>query len=182
MTRLVALLRGVNVGGKNKIRMADLKAAFERRGFGRVVTYINSGNILFDSEIDESASKAVCEKLIAEDFGLDIPVCAISAADLTHALSLAPEWWNNSPDAKHDAFFVIVPMTAEALCAHVGTVKEEYEQVGYEGMVIFWSAPIKTFSRTRWSKLFQDKTMYRAITVRNANTALKLAELVAGYI
>ena len=53
MTRYIALLRGINVGGKNIIKMADLKAAFERQGFGNVVTYINSGNILFDSKDDD---------------------------------------------------------------------------------------------------------------------------------
>ena len=92
MTRFIALLRGINVGGKNIIKMADLKAAFERRGFQDVTTYINSGNVLFGSELDESAAQAVCEKLIAEEFGLDIPVCVISAADLTDALANAPDW------------------------------------------------------------------------------------------
>jgi len=89
--RQIALLRGINVGGKNIIKMADLKSAFERRGFQNVVTYINSGNILFDGEQDETAAKAACEKLIAEDFGLDIPVCVISAAGLIEALAHAPE-------------------------------------------------------------------------------------------
>ena len=68
-------------------------------------------------------------------------------------------------------------MTAAEICAHVGTVKEEYEKAASYGNVIFWSAPMATFSRTRWSKISKDKTMYRAITVRNANTALKLSEL-----
>ena len=54
--------------------MADLKAAFERRGFQNVFTYINSGNVLFDSELDESAVKTTCENFTVEDFGLDIPV------------------------------------------------------------------------------------------------------------
>ena len=177
MTRYTALLRGINVGGKNMIKMADLKAAFEGQGFQGVTTYINSGNVLFDSELDESTAKAICEKLIAEDFGLDIPVCVISATELNHALADAPDWWNRAPDARHDAFFVIPPMTAAEICGHVGAVKEEYEKVACSGRVIFWSAPMATFSRTRWSKITKDKAMYRAITVRNANTALKLAAL-----
>ena len=181
MKRQIALLRGINVGGNNIIKMAGLKAAFDRLGFQNVVTYINSGNILFDSVLDVTAVKAVCEKMIAEDLGLDIPVCVIAAADLIESLAHAPDWWNKSPDAKHNAFFVIPPMTAEGLCAHVGAVKEEYERADYHGRVIFWSAPVATFSRTRWSKIIStDKTLSRAITVRNANTALKLAELARG--
>ncbi|MDR1558114.1 MAG: DUF1697 domain-containing protein [Clostridiales bacterium] len=178
----IALLRGINVGGNNKIIMSELKSAFERRGFQKAVTYINSGNILFGSELDESAVKTVCEELIAGDFALDIPVCVISADDLAEALANAPEWWNKASGSRHDAFFVIPPLTAEGICDHVRVVNEEYEKVYYYGKVIFWSAPIAAFSRTRWSKISKDKAMYRGITVRSANTAIKLAEMAQKYI
>ena len=178
MAKYIVLLRGINVGGKNIIKMADLKAAFERRDFQNVITYINSGNVLFDSPMEETSIKVVCEDLITESFGMNIPVCVISAADLIDALSHAPEWWNIAPDSRHDAFFVIPPMTARQIVDRIGQIKEEYECLAYHGRVIFWSAPIVTFSRTRVSKIVpKDELMYYAITVRNANTTLKLAEL-----
>jgi uncharacterized protein (DUF1697 family) len=178
MLKYIALLRGVNIGGNNKIIMAELKTAFERQGFHDVFTYINSGNVIFKSDIaDETALNALCEKRISVDFGLNIAVCVISATDLCETLTHAPVWWNKAPDTRHDAFFVIPPMTAAEVYAHVGEVKSEYEKAYHYGKVIFWSAPMATFSRTRWSKISRDKTMYSAITVRNANTALKLAKL-----
>ena len=180
MIKYIALLRGINVGGKNIIKMAELKTAFKQRGFHNISTYINSGNILFNSELDEPVVKAVCEKLIAEDFKLEIPVCVIAAVDLFDALSHAPDWWGSDPDARHDAFFIIPPMTAEQIVAHIGQIKEEYENLAYHGRVVFWSAPMATFSRTRVSKITKDKAMYCSITVRNANTAKKLAELAGG--
>ena len=157
MTKYIALLRGINVGGKNIVKMSDLKAAFERRGFQHVITYINSGNILFDSGLDEPSIKAVCEKLIKEDFGLDIPVCVISTADLREALSHAPDWWGADPESRHNALFVIPPMTTEEVLAQIGAVKPEYERIDDCGRVIFWSAPIATFSRTRLTKIVQSK-------------------------
>ena len=176
--RQIALLRGVNVGGANLIKMSELKASFERAGFKHVVTYINSGNVIFDSDVtDEKMLRETCERLIFTDFGMNIAVCVISADDLREALAHAPVWWNATADAKHDVFFVIPPATAADICGHVGEVKEEYERVDYYGRVIFWSAAMATYSRTRWSKLSKDKAMYKAITVRNANTALKLGEL-----
>ena len=175
----VALLRGINVGGNNIIKMAELRAAFERKGFQNPVTYINSGNVIFQSDLDENAVKTICEKLIADDFGLTVSVCIISAIELQEALAHAPEWWNKTPETRHDAFFTLPPMSAEEICAHVGAVKDDYEKVSFYGRVIFWSAPMATFSRTRWSKISKDKGMYNAITVRNANTAIKLAELAA---
>ena len=68
-------------------------------------------------------------------------------------------------------------MTAEEVCKQVGEVKPEYEKVTCNGKMIFWSAPIATFSRTRWSKIVQNKAAYNAITIRNANTTKKLATL-----
>ena len=181
MAIYIALLRGINVGGKNIIKMADLKAAFERQGFQNVTTYINSGNVLFDSALEETGVKSACENLVAESFGINIPVCVISAADLIDALSHAPEWWSKAPDSRHDAFFVIPPMTARQIVNHIGQIKEEYENLAFHGRVVFWSAPIATFSRTRVSKIIpKDKSMYYSITVRNANTTLKLAELAGG--
>jgi uncharacterized protein (DUF1697 family) len=119
--------------------------------------------------------------LIAENFGIDIPVCVISSAGLIDALSHAPEWWGKAPDFRHDAFFVIPPATAQQIVAHIGQIKEEYERLAYCDRIIFWSAPIATFSRTRVSKIIpKDKSIYYAITVRNANTAFKLAELAGG--
>ena len=179
-TKYIALLRGVNVGGNNIVKMADLKDAFERQGFQNVVTYINSGNVLFDSELDGAAVKSDCERLLESSFGLKIPVGIISAAELRGALAHAPDWWNSDPKSRHNAIFVIPPMTAEAVCTQVGDIKPEYEKAAYHGKVIFWSAPLATFSHTRWSKVVQSKEAYNAITIRNANTALKLAELAGG--
>ena len=82
MRKYITLLRGVNVGGKNKIIMAELKASFERQGFHGVTTYINSGNVIFGSNItDETSLKTICEKQILSDFGFGITVFVISAAD-----------------------------------------------------------------------------------------------------
>ena len=82
-----------------------------------------------------------------------------------------------APESRHNALFVIPPVTTEEMLAQIGAVKPEYERIGDYGKVIFWSAPIATFSRTRLTKIVQSKAAYNAITIRNANTALKLAEL-----
>ena len=175
--RYVALLRGVNVGGKNKIAMSELREAFEKQGFSDVVTYINSGNILFSSDLDATRIKALCEEMISKRFGLAVVVGIITAENLIEAIKNAPSWWGAGPDYKHNALFVIPPMTPEQVIEEVGRAKPEYEQVGSFGNVIFWSAPLATFSHSRWSKIVQNKKAYNAVTIRNANTAKKLARL-----
>jgi len=177
MRTYIALLRGINVGGKNKILMPELKAAFTDVGFSDVRTYIASGNVIFSSNLGESVIQVATESLILERFGFNIPVCVISSADLREALSHAPVWWDTDPESKHNALFVISPMTTQEALALIGMVKPEYEKLDYYGKMIFWSAPIATFSRTRLTKIVQSKTAYDAITIRGSNTARKLSEL-----
>jgi uncharacterized protein (DUF1697 family) len=178
MPKYIALLRGVNVGGNNKISMPELKAAFESEGFSNVTTYINSGNIIFDAdEADETALKSTCEAMIVNSFGLNIIVNVISAADFCAMVAHAPPWWNSDLNCKHNAIFVIPPMTAENACGQVGAAKPVYEQIAHWDRLIFWSAPLATFSHTRWSKVVGNKAVYLAVTIRNANTTVKLAAL-----
>ncbi|MUG87883.1 DUF1697 domain-containing protein [Paenibacillus timonensis] len=81
MTIHIALLRGINVGGKNIIKMAELKRSLTEQGFSEVQTYIQSGNILFASE-EEGALGLRMEEVIRRDFGLDIPVVLRTASEL----------------------------------------------------------------------------------------------------
>lgn len=177
MNKYVILLRGINVGGKNTVSMKELKELLEKSGFHDVTTYINSGNIIFSSGIaDIMLLKSTCEDLVLEKFNLKLSVMILSADDLIEALDHAPDWWNDDIESKHNAIFVIPPASILDIFQEVGEGKPEYERVGYFGQVIFWSAPLKTFSMTRWSKVV-GSSAYSSITIRNANTAIKLAEL-----
>lgn len=177
MKKFIILLRGINVGGKNKVSMKELKELLEMNGFHNVVTYINSGNLIFSSQIsDIRILKSDCEALILKKFGLELNAMVISAEDLIEALHNAPDWWDADKESKHNAIFVIPPSTVEEVFNEVGEIKPEYEKVGYFGRVIFWSAPLKTFSRTRWSGVV-GSSVYNSITIRNSNTVKKLAEL-----
>ena len=177
MEKYIALLRGINVGGKNKISMPILKNAFIENGFSDVTTYINSGNVLFSCESkDKEELQTECRRIIMDKFGLDIAVMVISAQELADALSHAPKWWDSDTESKHNAFFVIPPATAQELIESVGDENPEYARAFHYGQIIFWSAPTKTFTRTKWSKAVSSKA-YSNITIRNSNTTKKLLEL-----
>lgn len=177
MTRYILLLRGINVGGNNTVPMPELKRHLAANGLEDVITYINSGNIIFSSdETDLMLLKRTCERLIHERFGLDLNVMVISADDYREALAHAPEWWCSDPESKHNAIFVIPPATVTDVYETVGAAKPEFEKVAHYGQVIFWSAPISTFTRTRWLGIV-GSACYASVTIRNGNTARKLAEL-----
>ncbi len=176
MENYLALLRGINISGKNKVAMPLLKAAFEDMGFGNVRTYINSGNVLFSSENKRKCEMGVqCHAMIKAKFLIDIPVVIISCKELSEALDNAPEWWDTESDMEviHQAIFPIPPVTIKEVYQAVGAAKPDYEQVGFYQNVIFWSAPRSTLSKTRWYKI-ANSSVNNQVTIRNASTIKNL--------
>ena len=91
MKRYVALLRGINISGKNKVSMSELKIGFESLGFEAVKTYLNSGNVIFSSYKDDISSlSSQIETMTRDQFGLDVPTFVISQEDLENIIHNAP--------------------------------------------------------------------------------------------
>lgn len=173
MHRYIALLRGANVGGHNRIAMPLLRAAFAEAGLHRPLSYINSGNILFRSgEADVAALQQKCRELIADRFGLNVPVAVISAEELAEALDHAPAWWDADVDAKHNAIFLAAPGSAKTVLEADSSAWPNYERVAYHGRVIFWSAPMRTFSHDRWQQVAS--AAGENATIRSASTVKQL--------
>jgi len=145
-----------------------------------VSTYINSGNVLFETEKTDKAKLVVeCETAIEVMMGFHVICSIISADELKAALAHAPKWWGVDKESTNNAIFVIAPATAKEVMKEVGEAKPEYEKVAAYEPVIFWTAPVKTFGRTRYKNIVGTKT-YQSVTIRNANTTRKLLELALG--
>ena len=174
MKKYIALLRGINISGKNKVSMPLLKIAFEEIDFHDVTTYINSGNVVFSSDIeDKEELMNKCQSVIRDKFLLDIPVKVVSAEELLDTLNHSPEWWDIDKEDVNYGIFLIEPISIEEVFSAVGDIKPEYETIAYYGNVIFWTAPLKTFSKARWSKI-ASSSVNNNVTIRNANTLKKL--------
>jgi len=177
MNQYVALIRGINVGGKNAVSMTRLKEVLLATGFENVSSYINSGNIIFESQVTDLAKLvAKFEGILLDDFAVTTRVAVLSAQELHESFVNAPSWWGKDPGSKHNALFVIAPADAHDIEREVGESKPEYEKIAMHNHVIFWSAPLITFSRTRWSKIVGTRA-YDKITIRNFNTTKKLVDL-----
>lgn len=172
----IALLRGVNIGGRNTVSMAKLKEAFVAAGFVDVATYINSGNILFSSNESATKLKEICEAIILDTFGLAIDTAIISADKLAEALAAAPASWGDSKECWHNAVFVMPTITVEEVCAQVGEIKPEYESIACHSSAIFWTAAKATHTKARWTGIGKT-TAFKQVTIRNANTTKKLLVL-----
>jgi len=173
----VALLRGVNVGGKNMIRMSSLKESFERMGFDSVSTYINSGNIIFKSqEGDARKLEESIEGMLSREYKLECKVVVRSFSEMADLVKSLPEAWDGDALWKYNVIFLRHSIDSKNIL-DVLKPKSDIEEVSYRRGTLLWSARISDMSRTIMLKLSSQK-LFQEMTVRNTNTTKKLYELM----
>jgi uncharacterized protein (DUF1697 family) len=177
VTLFVALLRGINVGGKNMIRMSSLKDSFERMGFEDVTTYINSGNIIFTAK-DGDARKLErnIERMLSREYKLECKVVVRNFSEIANLVESLPENWNGDKRWKYNVIFLRHSIDSENILNDLES-KSNVEQVVYRPGALLWSARISDLTRTSMPKLPSQK-MYQDMTVRNLNTTKKIYELM----
>ncbi|MBT9775210.1 DUF1697 domain-containing protein [Clostridium sp. MCC353] len=179
MKRYAALLRGINISGKNKIPMAELKKSFENLGFGEVKTYLNSGNVTFSSDEDniKKFTKQI-EEMIKTQFAVDIPIFVISREELEDILQNAPDWWGNENKEIYDnLIFIMPPATFSEVYCEIGEPKEDLEKIKGYKEVIFWSFSRKDYQKTNWWSKTASTNVSSKLTIRTANTVRKIVRM-----
>ena len=179
MGRYVALLRGINVGGKNLVAMPALKAFFEAQGFSDVATYIQSGNVLFTSAERGAALTARIEAGLAAAFGRPACVVLRSRQQLRRVVEGAPAGFGSRPAVRrYDVIFLKEPLSAPEALAQVPARPGVDRVFAGEG-VLYFARSIRDASRSRMSRLFS-LPIYGSMTIRNWNTTTRLLELMEG--
>jgi uncharacterized protein (DUF1697 family) len=174
----VALLRGINVGGKNLIRMTDLVACFEAAGFGDVRTYIQSGNVVFRCGVQRGENlRDTIEGMLADAFAYRATVEIRDHERMRAVVRSAPDGFGGAPERyRYDVLFLLAPLTAdEALDAL--TAREGVDEVWTGPGVIYTSRLIARASQSGISRLISHPA-YKRITIRNWNTTTKLLALM----
>ena len=174
--RYIALLRGINVGGNTMIKMADLKEEFEKLGFKNVVSYINSGNLAFDTaKTSESKLIAKIEGAVEKLCGRNVEVMIREQGDIGRILSNNPFDGQYESHKEMHVLFLKDEMPAEksALLADAALPGERYEVNGRE---IYCHLPTGV-ADSLMTKGFFEKKAKVSTTARNWRTVEKLAEL-----
>lgn len=173
----VALLRGINVGGKNMIRMSALKESFERMGFEGVTTYINSGNIIFKAEEGDARKlERDVERMLSVEYNLECKVVVRSFSEIANLVEHLPENWNGDERWKYDVIFLRHSIDSESILEGMEP-RGDIEQAVYHPGTLLWSARISELSRTSLHKL-PGRKIFQDMTVRNLNTTKKIYELM----
>jgi uncharacterized protein (DUF1697 family) len=175
----VALLRGINVGGKNLIGMPALKARFEAQGFTDVVSYIQSGNILFSSAESGAALVAMIEADLSEAFGYAASVVLCSKRQLRRVVDEAPAGFGARPTLyRHDVLFLKPPLSASEAMKSVA-LRAGVDQAFTGSGVLYFSRLIRRATQSYLSRL-ASLPIYKQMTARNWNTTTRLLQLMDG--
>lgn len=179
MKRYIALLRGINISGKNKVPMAELKQCFEALDFVEIRTYLNSGNVIFSSEeADIAALTDRIEEELQRQFGLKIPVFVLPQEELADILAHAPDWWGTGNKAIYDnLIFILPPATFAEVYREIGAPKEGLEQILAYHAAVFWSFSRTEYQKTNWWPKTASLPVGSKLTIRTANTLRKIVQM-----
>jgi uncharacterized protein (DUF1697 family) len=177
--RYVALLRGINVGGKNKVPMASLEECLMSLGFSSVSTYIASGNVIIESNKPARSIEAQIEKALPKCFALDsdrIKVLVLTRRQLQSIVDHKPEGFGDQPDKYHsDAIFLIGIDSAQAMAAF--EPREGVDRVWPGKGVIYAQRLSARRTKSRLNKMMASP-LYKAMTIRNWRTTTTLLQLM----
>ena len=176
--RYLALLRGINVGGGNVIRMADLKGCFEEMGFEAVATYIQSGNVLFRSEEKDPARLVTrIERALSARFAYASRVVLRTHKQLAHVVEHAPRGFGKAPGKyRYDVIFLKEPLTEAEAMKSVST-KPGVDAAHKGKGVLYFSRLASKAAQSRLTRIV-GLPVYQHMTIRNWNTTTQLLSLM----
>ena len=178
MTRYALLVRGINVGGKNKVVMAQLRQELTELGLESVESYINSGNIFFDS----SKARTLLVESLQGFFGVHYPFIQnfslLSQKDYEEEFRNLPDWWFQEM-ARKDVLFYTEGLHVETVVEKVKTLQLLDEVLHFGKHGIFWGKLSEaSYSKTAYHKHLLKMPFYGNITIRNANTFDKIGQFL----
>jgi uncharacterized protein (DUF1697 family) len=179
VTTYVCLLRGINLGARNKVKMADLEALFVALGHADVATYIQSGNVVFTSPVDSPSTLARgIEERIAADLGLEVTVLLRTTDELSRVIEANPFVGGGADPAElHVTFLADEPDPAAAGAVDGGGFEpDEFRILGRE---VHLRCP-DGYGRSKLNNAFWERRLGVAATTRNWRTVNKLHELAGG--
>lgn len=181
MTRFALLLRGINVGGKHKVVMAQLRQELTELGLETVETYINSGNIFFDTSMPRTRLVEGLQDFFKEHYPFIQHFSLLSQENYEEELRTLPEWWFQEMTRK-DILFYTEGLDTKQVIEKVESLELVDEVLHFGKLGIFWGKLSEaSYSKTAYHKHLLKMPFYRQITIRNAKTFDKIGQFLKDY-
>jgi uncharacterized protein (DUF1697 family) len=175
VTRVAALLQGVNLAGNRRVSMPELRERLEAVGYEDVGTYVASGNVVLSSSVAPAELERQLTQQISEWLGVGIPVLVRTHADLVDVVERDPLGRFVENPARYQVSFLSEPPASEVV-RELGQAEVEPERVAVEGREIYAGHP-NGVGRSKLASLLTAKRLGVVVTARNWNTVVKLVEL-----
>ena len=176
--RYVLLLRGINVGGKNKVVMSELKTLLEGLNFQNVHSYINSGNLFFSST--DTLDICICKikDLLERHYDFLIPFALLTKEEYLKEKVNLPDWWNEEL-ARKDVLFFSYQFDKSSILEFLNEANFHNEIVHIGNHAVFWGKFDEAeYLKTTYHKQLLKQNFYKMITIRNGNTFEKIAQIL----
>ena len=178
MTHYALLVRGINVGEKNRVVRAQLRQELTELGLEKVETYINSGNIFFTSTVPKDRLVEKLEDFFAVHYPFIQSFSLLSQEDYEEEVENLPAWWTKDL-ARKDVLFYTEGLNVEQVIEKVGSLKLESEVLHFGRLAIFWGKfSEESYYATAYHKYLLKMPFYRNITIRNAKTFDKIGQML----
>ena len=178
MIRFALLVRGINVGGKHKVVMAQLRQELTELGLENVETYINSGNIFFDTSMPRTQLVERLLDFFKEHYPFIQHFSLLSQEDYEEELRILPEWWFQEM-ARKDVLFYTEGLDIKQVIEKVESMELVNEVLHLGKLGIFWGKLSEaSYSKTAYHKHLLKMPFYRQITIRNAKTFDKIGQFL----
>ena len=178
MNRYALLVRGINVGGKHKVVMAQLRQELTELGLENVETYINSGNIFFDTNIARIQLVEDLKGFFERHYPFIQSFSLLSIEDYEEELRNLPDWWNHEM-ARKDVLFYTEGLDMNQVIEKVNSLELVDEVLHFGKLGIFWGKlSEETYTKTAYHKYLLKMPFYRQITIRNAKTFDKIGQFL----
>ncbi|TGL39168.1 DUF1697 domain-containing protein [Leptospira perdikensis] len=171
--KYIALLRGINVGGNRKVEMKKLRSLMESLGYTEVSTYINSGNVIFESEDDTKTVLLKIQKSFEKVFKFEIPTIVRTEKEMKKIAKAIPAEWQNDATQRTDVAYLFPEADSKKIIEEL-PLKKEFLEIRYSKGAIIWNIKRENVNKSQLAKLISHK-LYKAMTIRNVNTARFLA-------
>lgn len=174
--KFAVLLRGINVGGNHKVDMKTLKMQIESAGFTHISTYINTGNIIFESELPFEETQQKMKACLEENYSFAIPLLIKTAEEIRTIAEAIPCDWQNDTLHKTDVAYLFPEADMPEIIDNL-PIKKEFLDIRYTPGALFWNVEREKYNQSRLNKLV-GRAIFKMMTIRNVNTARKLAEML----
>jgi protein of hypothetical function DUF1697 len=176
--RYILLLRGINVGGKNKVVMHEFIDLLAAAGFEAPASYMNSGNLFFSSDDHKESCISKIRALLEKHYDFSVPFALLTKEEYLEERAALPAWWHGEM-ARKDVLFYACGMDVGKMRDFIEKAALYNEVVHLGRQAVFWGKYDEAeYLKTTYHKKLMKQAFYREVTIRSGNTYEKIAEIL----